>query len=463
MSLAGIALALILLMFLAYRGISVLLLAPAMAALAVLLTPEAPVLASYTQVFMKAMGGFITAFFPLFLLGSVFGKAMEASGAAVVIAKGILRALGARRAMMAVVLACAVLTYGGVSLFVVAFAVYPVAVALFRQADIPHRLIPAAIALGAFTFTMTAMPGTPAIQNAIPMPYFGTDLFAAPGLGLIASAVMLFAGLAWLSYRHALARDAGEHYADSTNTAQDSIIDAPDFGGSLFRAMVPMLLIIGLSLFLGRYVLPGLDTSYLSNPRYGGVSGSEVYGQWALILALIVAIIVVITLHRRPFSDWKVSLAEGAQQALMPMANTASLVGFGAVIATLSGFAMIREEVMSIYPDNPLISISIAVNLLAGITGSASGGMSIALASLGETWLLAGQAAGISPELLHRVITIATGGLDALPHNGAVITLLAICGLSHRKAYGDIFMVAVLFPLIALAAVVMLGSVFGAF
>lgn len=463
MSLAGIALSLILLMFLAYRGISVLLLAPALAALAVLFTPEAPVLASYTQVFMKAMGGFITAFFPLFLLGAVFGKAMESSGAAVVIAKGILRALGARRALMAVVFACAVLTYGGVSLFVVAFAVYPVAVALFREADIPHRLIPAAIALGAFTFTMTAMPGTPAIQNAIPMPYFGTDLFAAPGLGLIASAVMLFAGLAWLSFRHALARGSGEHYADSTKIAQESIIEIPDSGGSLFRALLPMLLIIGLSLFLGRYVLPGLDTSYLSNPRYGGVSGSEVYGQWALIVALIVAMVVVITLHRRPFSEWKASLAEGAQQALMPMANTASLVGFGAVIATLSGFAMIREEVMSIYPDNPLVSISIAVNLLAGITGSASGGMSIALASLGETWLSVGQAAGISPELLHRVITIATGGLDALPHNGAVITLLAICGLSHRQAYGDVFMVAVLFPLIALAAVVMLGSVLGAF
>lgn len=463
MSLAGIVLALILLMLLAYRGISVLLLAPAMAALAVLFTPEAPLLASYTQVFMKAMGGFITAFFPLFLLGSVFGKAMETSGAAAVIAKGILRALGARRALMAVVLACAVLTYGGVSLFVVAFAVYPVAVALFREADIPHRLIPAAIALGAFTFTMTAMPGTPTIQNAIPMPYFGTDLFAAPGLGLIASSVMLFAGLTWLSYRHALARGAGEHYADSRKTAQESIIEPSDSGGSLFRALSPMLLIIGLGLFLGRYVLPGLDTSYLSNPRYGGVSGSEVYGQWALILALIVAIVVVITLHRRPFSEWKASLAEGAQQALMPMANTASLVGFGAVIATLSGFAMIREEVMSIYPNNPLVSISIAVNLLAGITGSASGGMSIALASLGETWLSVGQAAGISPELLHRVITIATGGLDALPHNGAVITLLAICGLSHRQAYGDVFMVAVLFPLIALAAVVMLGSVFGAF
>ncbi|MDP2095422.1 MAG: GntP family permease, partial [Hydrogenophaga sp.] len=184
-SIAGIVLALVLLMALAYRGVSVLLLAPIMALLATLFSPQAPLLASYTQVFMPALGGFVIAFFPLFLLGAVFGKLMEASGAARVIAHAIVAWLGAQRAILAVVLACAVLTYGGVSLFVVAFAVYPIAAALFRQADLPKRLIPATIALGAFTFTMTALPGTPSIQNAIPMPYFGTTPFAAPGLGLI--------------------------------------------------------------------------------------------------------------------------------------------------------------------------------------------------------------------------------------------------------------------------------------
>ncbi|MDP3172714.1 MAG: GntP family permease, partial [Polaromonas sp.] len=200
-SIAGILLSLVLLMWLAYRGISVLILAPLLALLAVLLSPDAPLLASYTQVFMRALGGFVIAFFPLFLLGALFGKLMQASGAARVLALAIVARLGERRAVSSVVLACALLTYGGVSLFVVAFAVYPIAVELFRAANLPKRLIPATIALGAFTFTMTALPGTPAIQNAIPMPYFGTTPFAAPGLGLLAGLLMLVLGLAWLSHR----------------------------------------------------------------------------------------------------------------------------------------------------------------------------------------------------------------------------------------------------------------------
>ena len=190
MGIAGIVASLVLLIFLAYRGISVLLLAPAMALLAVLFSPEAPLLASYTQVFMTALAGFVALYFPLFLLGALFGKLMEASGAARAIADGIAAALGRERAILAIVLACAVLTYGGVSLFVVAFAVYPIAAALFREAKLPKRLLPATIALGAFTFTMTALPGTPAIQNAIPMPFFGTTPFAAPGLGVIGALVM---------------------------------------------------------------------------------------------------------------------------------------------------------------------------------------------------------------------------------------------------------------------------------
>jgi H+/gluconate symporter-like permease len=156
-------------------------------------------------------------------------------------------------------------------------------------------------------------------------------------------------------------------------------------------------------------------------------------------------------------------LEDGAGASVMPLMNTASQVGFGAVIASLAGFTLIRDAVLGIAPDNPLVSMSIAVNILAGITGSASGGMSIALQTLGATWLEMGRAAGIAPDLLHRVTAIATGGLDALPHNGAVITLLGICGLTHRQSYLDIFVVAVAVPVLALALVVGLGTVFGSF
>ncbi len=461
-SIAGIVLALVLLMALAWRGVSVLLLAPLMALLAVLFSPDTPLLASYTQVFMKALGGFVVAFFPLFLLGAVFGKLMEDSGAARVIAHGIVRGLGSSRAVLAIVLACAVLTYGGVSLFVVAFAVYPIAAALFRQAALPKRLIPGTIALGAFTFTMTALPGTPAIQNAIPMPYFGTTPFAAPGLGLIGGAVMLVLGVIWLTRRAASARLRGEGYGDSDD--EPALAAPTGFSGALFaRAIAPVMLVIALNYLLATWLLPALDTGYLAQAAYGATSIDAVRGIWAVIIALAAATVLLVMLQRQALTGLARTLDQGASSSVLPLLNTASQVGFGAVIASLAGFALLRDAVLAIAPGNPLVSMSIAVNILAGITGSASGGMSIALQTLGENWLAMGQAAGISPELLHRVTAIATGGLDALPHNGAVITLLSICGLSHRQSYLDILVVAVIFPLVALAVVVALGSAFGSF
>ena len=478
-SIAGIVLALVLLMALAYRGVSVLLLAPLMALLATLFSPQAPLLASYTQVFMPALGGFVIAFFPLFLLGAVFGKLMEASGAARVIAHAIVAWLGAQRAILAIVLACAVLTYGGVSLFVVAFAVYPIAAALFRQADLPKRLIPGTIALGAFTFTMTALPGTPAIQNAIPMPYFGTTPFAAPGLGLIGGAVMLVLGTLWLVRRAATATARGEGYgehdeavalSDPASAAPTAARPAPaaasgaDFNGRAFaRAIAPVVLVIALNYLLATWLLPALDTAYLAEPRFGATAIGNVRGIWAVIAALAAAIVLLVVLQRPHLPHLRHTLEQGASGSVLPLLNTASQVGFGAVIASLAGFAIIRDAVLAIAPGNPLVSVSIAVNILAGITGSASGGMSIALQTLGDTWLAMGQAAGIAPDLLHRVTAIATGGLDALPHNGAVITLLGICGLNHRQAYADIFVVAVAIPVLALVVVVVLGSALGSF
>ena len=189
--LIGIVLSLLLLMYLAYRDVSVLVLAPLCAMLAVVFDGGLPVLATYTQIFMVSVGQFVTAYFPLFMLGAIFGKLMEDSGAASRIADVIVGAVGRQRTMLAIVLSCGVLTYGGVSLFVVVFAVFPLSRSLFQQAEVPRRLIPAAIALGSFTFTMTAMPGTVQIQNLIPMSFFGTTSFAAPGLGLIGSAIML--------------------------------------------------------------------------------------------------------------------------------------------------------------------------------------------------------------------------------------------------------------------------------
>ncbi len=454
-----IILALGALVYLAYRGISLLLLSPAMAILAVAASEGGPVLASYTQVFMVAAGGFIIQYFPLFLLGAVFGKLMEASGSAQVLAFGIINRLGAARAILAVILSCAVMTYGGVSLFVVAFAVYPIASALFRQGDLPKVLIPAAIALGAFTFTMTALPGTPAIQNAIPMPYFGTTPYAAPGLGILSGAVMLLLGWQWLERR---ARSLGPGYGEHDDAAP--ITEAMTAPPSLAMAALPLVLVIVLNLAFTFLIIPALDTAYLAQPHYGATHIESVRGVWAIIAALTLSSVLLVALNlgrlRASLGD---TLDRGAADSLKPIFNTASLVGFGSVIASLSAFAVIRGWVVTVGGENPLISLAVGTSLLAGITGSASGGMSIALSTLGDTYLQMGKEAGIAPALLHRVTAVATGGLDALPHNGAVITLLTICGLTHREAYRDIAVVAVVIPVLALILLIVMGSVFGSF
>jgi H+/gluconate symporter-like permease len=480
--LAGVVAALALLIWLAYRGVSVLLLGPAMALFAALFAVGTPLLATYTQVFMSSAGGFIVQYFPLFLLGAVFGKLMDDSGAAEAIAHGIVARLGAERAILAVVLACAVLTYGGVSLFVVAFAVYPIAAALFRRADIPKRLIPATIALGAFTFTMTALPGTPAIQNAIPMPYFGTTPFAAPLLGIIAAAVMFSLGQWWLARQAARARVHGEGYGEhdekpvgfdkdlrekSSGEGFDVMLIAPDTPvrelPAFALALVPVVVVIVLNYVFSAHLIPAFDTAYLAEARYGATSVDAVRGVWAIICSLTIACVLLVALCWRRLANLRRSLDDGANAAVLPIFNTASLVGFGAVIAALPAFELIKAAVDQLGAGNPLVSLAIAVNVLAGVTGSASGGMSIALQTLGAEYLELAGAAGIAPELLHRVTTVATGGLDSLPHNGAVVTLLGICGLTHRQAYKDIFMVAVVFPILALVLLVVLGTLFGAF
>ncbi|MDS9469399.1 GntP family permease [Paracoccus sp. MBLB3053] len=468
MGIAIILLALFLLIVLAYRGGSILVLSPLLA-VGVAAASGEPVLASYTQTFMNNTGGFIVTYFPLFLLGAIFGKLMEVSGAAAVIGEVSVRILGEGRAMLAIILSCAVLTYGGVSLFVVAFAVYPIAAAVFRRADLPARLIPGTIALGAFTFTMTALPGTPAIQNAIPMPYFGTTPFAAPGLGIVAALVMLALGYAWLKHRSISALRAGEGFDGRrpVGVGADVVRDAPQLPegdtGQAGRqispplALLPIVLVIVTNFLLSKWIFPAADLSYLAEPRWDGLRPQDVIGVWSIIISLTVACLLVLVLNARQ-GGLRGAVSEGAHASLMPIFNTASLVGFGAVIAALPAFAAIRDALMQLSGGNPLISLSIAVNILAGITGSASGGMSIALDAMGDQYLALGRDAGIPPEFLHRVTSVATGGLDALPHNGAVVTLLGICGMTHAKSYLDIFVVAVAGPLVALVAIITLAS-----
>lgn len=469
MDVAGIVLSLFVLMYGAYRGASVIVLAPLVALLAVLFNEGTPVLATYTQVFMPGLGGFITKYFPLFLLGAIFGKLMEDSGSARAISERITALLGVRHAIAAIALSCALLTYGGVSLFVVVFVAYPLAAELFRAANIPKRLIPATIALGSFTFSMSCLPGSTQIQNLIPMTYYGTTPFAAPGLGVLGAAIMCGGGLAWLQLRSRRASRQGEGYG------VDSIPAEAETSGCLnskspghptpgfWLAILPIVLVIVLNYAFAEWILPQLDTTYLADKAYGKTEFEKVRGVWATLASMTCAVTLTIALHWRCYTSINQTLSRGAAGCMLPIFNTASEVGYGATISMLPGFAVVKSWVFNIAPNYPAISESIAVNVLAGITGSASGGLSFALESLGEFYREQAVELNVSLELMHRVASMSAGGLDTLPHNGAVITLLAICGLSHRQSYLDIAMVSLVVPICATAVVVMAGTFVGTF
>jgi H+/gluconate symporter-like permease len=433
---------------------------------------------------MRSGAGFFAQFFPLFLLGAVFGKLMDDSGSVSAVADFMIRKLGERRAMLAVVLAGALVTYGGVSLFVAFFVLAPMTQALFRAADIPRRLMPAAIVLGTSTFTMSAMPGTPSIQNAIPMPFFGTTLFAAPGIGIIASAVMLGFGLWWLGRAERVARQSGEGYGanhlPTVDLARDELLreratTAREFDPAeidhgrhsetappILAAAAPLVVVVAVNLMMSLIVLPRLNFSFLAEERWGSTSLSGVAGVWSVVVALAAATLAVILLNRHRLPALRESMDAGANASVLPTVSVASLVGFGAVVAALPAFAIVRDWVLAI-EGGPLVSLAVSTNVLAALTGSASGGLTIALDALGPTYMEMASRAGIDPQLLHRIAVIGSGTLDILPHNGAVVTLLAICGSTHRESYFDIVMVGIVGSLLALVAVILIGGTFGSF
>jgi H+/gluconate symporter-like permease len=458
MDLIIILFSLSLLMFMAYRGFSVILFAPIAALLAVVLIEPANVLPFFSGVFMEKMVGFIKNYFAVFLLGAIFGKVVEMSGIAESIAKTIVSWLGAKRAILTIVLLGAILTYSGVSLFVAVFAIYPFAAQIFKQADIPKRLIPGTIALGAFTFTMDAFPGTPQIQNVIPTTFFGTDIYAAPTLGIIGGLVVLATGLFYLEWRRKTAQAAGEGYfgfgKENAAAAEAAKKEEPVAEMNLEQsrsrqilAFVPLILVAVANkvfiTYIPKWYPNGFDFSAIGLDAYK-VDVAATMSIWSIMMALSIGIIASLAYN---FKKVKFGFKEGLNAAiagsLLAVMNTGAEYGFGGVIAILPGFAQISDAIGSTFT-NPLVNGAVTTTVLAGVTGSASGGMSIALGAMADTYNAAIAAANISPEVMHRVVAMASGGMDTLPHNGAVITLLAVTGLTHKQSYKDIFAITVI-------------------
>lgn len=445
------------LIFLAYRGYSVILVAPLVAMAAVLLTDASAVAPAFSGIFMEKLASFVKLYFPVFLLGALFGKLIEVSGAARSIVSGITRAMGPDRAILAISLVGMILTYGGVSVFVVVFATYPFAAEMFRRSDIPKRLVPATIAFSAFTITMDALPGTPQIQNIIPTTFFRTDAYAAPYLSIAAAAFTFLSCFAYLEWQRRRAKARGEGYG--TGHRNEPVIEEGERTVPLALALLP-LLIVGIGNRVILEMLPGaygteavarLDPSSQSsvmvvqevktNAALWAVEG-------ALLLGILATLVIGWSAIRKRFAEAGQSAVAGS---LLASLNTASEYGFGAVIAALPGFRQIASALSTI--KDPLLNAAVTTNILCGITGSASGGLSLTLGAFADRFIAAAETNGIPLEVMHRIASLSSGGMDTLPHNGAIITLLAVAGMTHREAYKDIFVITLIKTATAFVAI----------
>jgi H+/gluconate symporter-like permease len=451
-----IAASLVALMWMAYRGASVVLIAAVLAMVTATLASDINPLVALTEHYMPAVVSFIKTFFPLFLAGAVFGRVMGVSSAANVVADSIASLIGKKQAILIVVMATAILTYGGVSLFVVVFAVYPIAVELFRTGNIPKRLIAPAIALGGFTFTMTALPGSPQAINAIPIKYLGTTIYAAPILGLLAAALILGLGMLYLGRIAGAARSQSEGYGQHDDNLP--VVDGNSKLPGKFASFLPLLIVfIGNYLFTWMFQLDSVKAYFATQ---GMPATSPVNNIWPIITSITLATVVALILYRKHIDNMTKTLNEGATGSLLPIFNTASENGYGGVMKVMPGFTALKGLLL-LLPFSPLFQVAIATTVLAGIVGSSSAGTALALETFGDVFAGMMQTHNIPAEVMHRVILLSAGSLDTLPHCGAIITLLSVTKLTHKECYKDIAVLTMGIPAITVITVIGFYSLTG--
>lgn len=424
LSMIGLIGGLVLLIILTLRGMNLFISAP-LCAVVVALCSGVPLLTgdvNFVSAYMDGFASFVAAWFFMFLLGSMFGKFMEDTGAADSVARWIINKLGRKQAVLAVVLACAILTYGGVSVFVVAFSVYPMALSLFKDANLPRRFIPAALAFGSVTFTMTSA-GSPEIQNWIPVKYLGTSPYAAWEVSLVVAVLMATFGYWWLKKIINRAVANGEQFEAREG---DPILLERELPSPI-SGLIPLLVVLGLSFTF-----------------------HDTLQQNALIVALLGGVIAIAVINFKHFHKPQTAIHEATTGALVAIGNTAAVVGFGSIAKITPAFETAVNAMTSL-PGNELVGAAVAVSVIAGLTGSASGGQAIALPEVGPHYM----AAGVNPEQLHRIVSISSGALDSLPHNGYVVTTIrAICNEKHSAAYWAVAAVTVVVPLMGLAVAI---------
>ena len=443
-SLIGILLGLTALILLAYRGHSIIWVAP-VCAMIVALLGGLNILKSYLGDYINGTAAYVVSWFPAFFLGAVYGKIMDRTGSARSLANKLVSLIGSKFAVLAVVLPCLLMTYGGISLFVVVFVIYPMGYAIYREADLPRTLLPGAIAFGAFGITMTAIPGTPQIQNIIPTQYYGTTPTAAPLMSIVAILLIGIPGYLYLEWRAKNARKKGLHFVEDPKH-KEAEFDADALPGwHWLSGLIPLIVVV---LLLN--VLPAV----LKNAGVAELTSSE-----SIVIALVGGIITVCLMNLPQRKLLSPAINEGANGSLGAIMNTACAVGFGSVVKAVPGFTLLKNAMLNM-PGSILFSEAVAVNVLAGATGSASGGMSIALEALAPQYLEKAMQIGLNPEYLHRIASLASGGLDTLPHNGAVLTLLAVSNCTHKESYWDVCVTSCIIPVIASLVLSLVWGIF---
>lgn len=422
LSVIFVILTLALVMFLVFKKVNIVI-ASIIASIVLAVLDGQNVVTAMSETFMTGTANYVKNFFLLFFVSALFGKVMESTGAAAAIARGLANLLGEKFAILGVLFAGMVLTYGGISALVIAFTMYPLTLAVFKRANMPRRLIPGAIAAGCFTFAAAALPGTPQTLNVTPIPYLGTTVTAGAAIGII-GIVMICVYMYWEAAR---ARAAGDGFVADTATLE-TMARADEMGANInpFVALIPILVIIVL--------LVGLQINVL--------------------ISMLAGSLVCVLLFFKNVKNVSGLLGDSIQSATNAAITTGCIVGYGSVVSASTGYATLSAALLSLDAP-PLISYGLTTTILAGAAGSGTGGLAIALENLAPQYL----AMGIPAELLHRIGCLSAIGLDSLPHCGAVVVLLTLAGMTHKDSYKQIFVTTVVITLIVAAIGIALATI----
>lgn len=420
----GLLLAIAALIFGAYKGVGALPLTLG-AGLIVVLSNGMPFWQSYAEFYMGGYVSYWKSYFLIFVFSALYARVMEETGSVLSIAYKFIDWFGKSKAMLIVLLTTAVLTYGGVSLFVVIFAIGPIAMLLFKEADIARRHIIAPLLTGYGTFTMTSLPGSPQLTNVIPTKYLGTALTAAPVLGIIASVIIFGLCYGYCKYVEKKSKASGEHFTFPANIDQSKYeVDRTNLPPAL-TSFIPLVTIVAMIILLRNIVA---DSTLI------------------VVMAMGTATALAIILNYGKLKNFKNIFNQGMGSAIGAIAGPCAIVAFGVLVKNAPAFQSIVDYVLSLKMNTYVLGI-VGTAIISGVTGSSSGGLTITLETLAEKFI----ASGVNLGILHRLISVAAGTLDSLPHSTSFFLVFDYLGVTHKESYFHAFIISVIVPIITVA------------